>query len=67
VLEEMQRLGWNESELIRRRKGDAQKVEIALRLRIETSITLKWIAQHLSMGTWNNVANCIYRAISNPQ
>jgi hypothetical protein len=63
VLEELQRLGWNETDLNRRRKGDAQKVEIALRLRTETSIPLKWIAQHLQMGTWNNVANCICRSI----
>lgn len=63
MLEELQRLGWNEPDLSRRRKSDAQKVEIAMRLRSETSIPLKWIAQHLHMGTWNNVANCIYRSI----
>jgi len=30
---------------------------LARRLRAETSVTLKWIAEHLHMGTWTHVAN----------
>jgi REP element-mobilizing transposase RayT len=40
-----------------RPKGDARKVRMARRLRAETSVTLKWIAEHLHMGTWTHVAN----------
>ena len=25
-------------------------------------MTLKWIAEHLHMGTWTNVANCLAKA-----
>jgi hypothetical protein len=44
---ELAELGWAEEELGRRRKRDAGKVGIARRLRRETTMTLKWIAQRL--------------------
>ena len=56
---ELERRGWAQSELSRRRKGDAQKVAIAWRLRQETTMSLKWIAQRLQMGTWTHVSNCL--------
>jgi hypothetical protein len=46
-----------EAELERHRKGDWRKVKIARRLRQETTMTLKWIADRLKMGTWTHVAN----------
>jgi hypothetical protein len=55
--EELEALGWDGAALAQRPKGDARKVRMARRLRAETSVTLKWIAQHLHMGTWTNVAN----------
>ncbi len=42
---------------MRRRKGDAQKVEIAKRLRMETTMTWGWIARQLCMGAAGSVAN----------
>lgn len=42
------------------RKGDQRKIRIAKRLRAETTMTLKWIAQRLNMGTWTHVANRLY-------
>ena len=48
--EEMSRLGWNESALRQAGKGDERKVRLAARLRKETTMSLKWIAQHLAMG-----------------
>jgi len=42
-----------------RRKSDPEKVKIALRLRRESIMTLKWIAQRLQMGSWTNVSNCL--------
>jgi len=50
---------WTETELTQRRKGDPVKVEIAWRLREETTMTLKWIAQQLQMGNWTHVSNCL--------
>jgi hypothetical protein len=62
VLEELSRRRWAEDELKGRRKGDREKVKMAARLRHETTMTLKWIAQRLHMGTWTNVANCLAKA-----
>jgi REP element-mobilizing transposase RayT len=55
--QELKRRRWKEEELKVRRKGDKNKVAIAARLRKETTMTLKWIAEHLKMGSWNNVSN----------
>jgi hypothetical protein len=33
---------------------------IARRLRKETTMTLKWIAEKLKMGTWTHVANRLH-------
>ena len=57
--EELKRLGWDEKERPRRRKGDPQKVKLAGRLRRETTLSLKWIAQRLPMGSWTCVANLL--------
>jgi REP element-mobilizing transposase RayT len=54
---ELDRLGWSAAELARRAKGDPQKVRVARRLRAETTVTLKWLAEHLHMGQWTSVAN----------
>jgi len=60
VAEEMKRLGWSEADLELTRKGDRRKVKIARRLRQETTMTLKWIAERLKMGTWTHVTNRLY-------
>ena|SRR5579884_327241 len=60
VAEEMKKLRWQQSELTTRRKGDPKKVRIARRLRKETTMTLKWIAQRLKMGTWTHVSNRLH-------
>lgn len=56
---QLSRRGWSESQLIARRKGDPEKVEIASPLRARTPMTLKWIAQRLKMGTWTYLSNCL--------
>ena len=56
---ELKRRGWKEGDLKTRRKGDKNKVAIAGRLRRETTMTLKWIAQRLEMGSWSNVSNLL--------
>ena len=60
--EELDKLGWTGAELAWRPKGEARKVRIARRLRVETAVTLKWIAEQLHMGTWTHVANHLQRA-----
>ena len=49
--EELQRLGWSKEELAARRKGDPGKMTLAARLRRETTLTLKAIAERLHLGT----------------
>src|ERR1035437_10220667 len=56
---ELKRLGWDEPELPRRRKGDPQEVKLAGRLRRETTLSLKWIARRLPMGSWTCVSNLL--------
>lgn len=62
VAEELDARGWSEAELARRPKGDAEKVGMAQRLRRETSVTLKWIAARLRMGSWSHVSNLLSAA-----
>src|SRR6266567_3475 len=57
--EELKGRSWTEVTLEERRKGDPQKVMMAGRLCQETTMTLKWIAQRLRMGTWTYVSNCL--------
>ena len=59
VAQELKRRRWTEATLSSRRKGDSQKVKMAARLRRETIMTLKWIAQRLQMGSWTHVSNCL--------
>jgi hypothetical protein len=52
--------GWTASlDLAQRRKGDAQKLRIARRLRQETTMTLNWIAKRLNMGAAGALANLL--------
>src|ERR1035437_8512567 len=59
VKEELARLGWDEDQLRARRKGHRAKVMLARRLRQETTLSLKWIAQRLQMGSWTYVSNLL--------
>ncbi len=61
VNEELRRLGWTEKESEQRPKEDKQKVETARMLRQQTTMTLKWIAQHLHMGSWTYVSNLLHQ------
>jgi REP element-mobilizing transposase RayT len=50
-----------ETDVAKRAKGDVGKVKIAGRLRAETLVTVKWIAERLHMGTAGYVNNRLYR------
>ena len=60
IAAELKRRGWEEKELGERRKGDKMKVRLAGRLRAETTVPLKWIAQRLSMGTRGHLQHLLY-------
>jgi REP element-mobilizing transposase RayT len=58
----LKQLRWTRSDLKARRKGDRQKVRLARELRAETTVSLKWIAQRLEMGSWTYVSNLLRQA-----
>jgi hypothetical protein len=60
VQAELKRLGWRESDLAARPKGDGEKLKLAVRLRAETTMTVKWIAERLRMGTWTHLNHLLY-------
>ena len=39
--------------------GRVQRVQVARRLRQETTMSLKWIAARLHMGSWTYVSNLL--------
>lgn len=41
------------------RKGDPVKIRLAMEIRKRTTMSLKWIAEHLHMGTWTYVSNLL--------
>ncbi len=61
VTEELRKLSWKSKQLKQNRKGDLAKVRIARRLRAETTMSRKWIAQRLHMGSASTVAYCLRR------
>jgi hypothetical protein len=60
IREELRRIGWGQSQLKQRRKGDPAKIQMALHLRQETTMTLGWIAEQLHMGTKTHLAHLLY-------
>jgi len=59
VTGELKRRGWKESPLGLRPKADKVKIALAQRLRKETTMSLKWIALRLQMGSWTYVSNLL--------
>jgi hypothetical protein len=45
-----------------RRKNDPAKLEVAMRLRRETTLTIRQMAQRLHMGSWKSLNNKLYLA-----
>ena len=52
---ELKQRRWQAGDLARQRKGDPIKVKLAGRLRQETTVTIKWIAEQLHIGSWKHV------------
>jgi hypothetical protein len=53
VAGELRRLGWSAEDLVRRPKNDPGKLAIAVRLRRETTVTIKAITARVDLGTYN--------------
>jgi hypothetical protein len=51
IAEELARLGRQESNLASRRKAHPDKLAIALRLRNETTLSIKWIVARVRIGS----------------
>ena len=60
--EELHRLGWQEADLLSHRKRDPRKVQIAVRLRQQTTLTVKQIAARLHLGTPASTSLCLLAA-----
>ena len=67
ICEEFNRLGWQQEELQLRSKGHKSKVALARKLRGETTMSLRWIAKRLHMGSWTYVSNLLREKPSEPQ
>jgi hypothetical protein len=44
-------LGWKESDMATRRKSDPGKLKLAVRLRTDTTLSIKAIARRIGLGT----------------
>jgi len=51
---------WTAKDLKKLRKGDPFKVQLAERLRKETTVRLTWIAEQLHMGTHGHLTHLLY-------
>jgi hypothetical protein len=59
MAEEIRRLNFPKVDFEQSSKSDTRKVSIARRLRTETSVSLRWIAEQLQMGSVPHLAKPI--------
>ena len=60
-MEELRRIAWTEEDLDRRAKNDPVKLALAARVRRETTVTLRWLAVRLHLGSWKSFNANLYR------
>ena len=65
IAEILSKIEWSEKGLGRHPKGDWKKAKMAARLRAETPMTWRWIAEQLAMGHWRTAANAVRSFASN--
>ena len=63
---ELEKQGWKEQSLTMVSKSHPVKIQLARLFRKESTMSLKWIAQRLQMGSWTYVSNLL-NARSNTQ
>ena len=59
--EELRRQGWQEADLLARRKSDPVKLGIAARLRRETTLSIKAIAARVHLGSSKAAIRSLHR------
>jgi len=62
ILTELKRVKWRDADLARQPKTHPQKLAMATRLRRETTLTIREIADRLRMGSWKSLNNKLYLA-----
>ena len=60
IAQELKRLKWAESDLAGQPKNHSRMLALAARLRRETTLTIRQIAQRLHMGSWKSLNNKLY-------
>jgi REP element-mobilizing transposase RayT len=63
VAQDLRRLGWSAEDLVDRPKNDPDKLAIAVRLRQETTLSIKAIADRVHLGTYNTANARLHRAM----
>ena len=63
ITEALGQFGWQETDLVSRRKRDPGKLQIAVRLRKETTLSVKQIAARLHLGTPASASVCLLARI----
>ena len=66
LAEELSRRGWTESDLAARRRSDPGKLAIAVRLRNETTLPVKWIAPRVQIATAKGAKSLLHRSRRSP-
>jgi len=56
VADGLREAGWSPERLAAERKSHPVKVALAARLRSETTMSLRWIAENLKMGAWTHTS-----------
>lgn len=56
IAQALQRLGWTELDLANRPKGHVDKLDLARQLRAQTTFSVAWVANRLSMGSRGHLA-----------
>jgi REP element-mobilizing transposase RayT len=65
VLEELAKLRWNEQDLAAHSKSDPRKLAIAARLRQETTLSIKKIAERLHLGKLKGAKTNLHKQLNN--
>lgn len=60
IAEALKKARLRQKDLERMAKGDPWKIGLALRLREQTTVSIRWIAQELKAGTWTYLNNRLY-------
>ena len=67
AVEELARLQWSRTDLVARQKSHPVKLALAARLRQETTLSLKQIAQRLHLGQPKGAKTNLHKFMNNPQ